>query len=110
MENPPGLCSNVCSCTVSEKPPPALVETTRSWQPKKKVLAGKRLPKATSVGVVSMAVTVAPSSAVQLSAATLATLKDKLSATATCTLTPKFIETRILPDPLNVPPTKILYV
>src|SRR5437764_250436 len=99
MVNPPEDCINVCSCTVTEYPLPALVDTTRSWQPKKNVLGGKRVPNDTVVGDVPIAVTVAPSSAVQFTAATLDTVNAKLSATATCTVAAELIETKILPEP-----------
>src|SRR5882724_4109649 len=36
------------------------------------------------------------------------TVNDKLSATVACTVTPELIETSILPDPPNVPPTEIV--
>jgi len=106
--NPPRVCINVCSCTVMEYPLPAFVETTRSWQPVKNVLTGKRVPKGTDVGDVSTADTVAPSSAVQFTAFTLETVKARLSATATCTVTAELMDTSMLPDPPKVPPTEMV--
>src|SRR5207244_12451200 len=91
--NPPRVCINVCSCTVTEYPLPALVETTRSWQPVKNVLTGKRVPKGTDVGDVSMADAVAPSSALHFAALTLDTVDAILSATATCTVTAESLNT-----------------
>lgn len=96
------------SWVVSEYPAPALVDTTRSWQPMLKLFTGK-VPKVTDVGDVPTAVTDAPSSAVQLTAATLETVNVKLSGIDTCTITPELMETSTLPDPPNVPPTAIVY-
>jgi len=97
------------SWVVSEYPAPALVDTTRSWQPMLKVFTGK-VPKDTDVGDVPTAVTDAPSSAAQLTAATLETVNVKLSGIDTCTDTPEFMETSMFPDPLNDPPTEIVYI
>jgi hypothetical protein len=69
-----------------------------------KVFAGK-VPKDTDVGDVPTAVTDAPSSPAQLTAATLETVNVKLSGIDTCTDTPALIETSILPDPRKEPPT-----
>ena len=66
------------------------------------------LPNGMVVDVVPMAETVAPSSAVQFTAATLETVSAKLSATVACTVTPALMETSILPEPPNVPPTEMV--
>jgi len=66
------------------------------------------VPKGTVLAVVFIWVIEAPSSAVQFGDTMLFTVKDKLSATVACTVTPELMETSMLPDPPKVPPTEMV--
>ena len=68
------------------------------------------VPKGTLVAVDVTVFTVAPSSAVQFTALTLDAVNAKLSATVAATVTPELIETSMLPDPPNVPPTEMVQI